>query len=71
MATTTITITKKRGKTIVRNDKGQEWSFHKMDDATAVASLVFFTIYRQFDKMSMVSDNFTISFSMDSDFFKP
>lgn len=71
METTTITITQKRGKTIVKNDKGNEWSFKNMDEPTAIASLVFYTLYHQFNKMSVCSENFSISLTMESEFFNP
>lgn len=71
MEATTITITQKRGKTIVRNDKGNEWSFKDVDETTAIASLVFYTLYKQFNKMSTFSANFSISLTMESEMLKP
>lgn len=42
MATTTIKIEHKDGKTIVSNNKGDVWDFNgRLDDTTAIASIVF------------------------------
>lgn len=66
MATTTIKIEHKDGKTIVSNNKGDVWDFNgRLDDTTAIASIVFFTLQAQFDKMSFWANNYEIRFAME------
>lgn len=68
MAKTTIKITHKEGNTVASNDKGYQWTFPNMDSETAIASMVFFTLHREFEKCKLLSEDFVIEFSMDAQF---
>ena len=66
MAKTTIKVRHQNGNTVVSNDKGSEWSFGgRLDNETAIASIVFFTILRNFDSVKNVSDDFEIELTME------
>lgn len=62
---TTIKVTRKGGRTIISDSKGGEWKFSRhIDSSTAIASLVYQTIYRNFDVMRSFSSDFEIEFTM-------
>jgi hypothetical protein len=62
---TTIKITHKDGNTVVSNGN-VEWNFgYKMLDETVIASLVFQTVFMRFKKLTMLSSDFTIDFTME------
>lgn len=66
MASVKIKVTSRNGKTIVTTDKGAEFKFGgKMLSETVIASLVFQTVYMKFKQLSIVSENFEISLTMD------
>ena len=66
MAKTTIKVRHQNGNTVVSNDKGSEWSFGgRLDNETAIASIVFFTILRNFDSVKNFSDDFEIELTME------
>lgn len=68
MATTTIKIVHKDEHTIVSNDKGDKWDINgRLDDATAIASIVFFTLHKEFDKLSGYAENFEIRITMENE----
>ena len=61
-----IKVTRRNGETIVKSDKGPEFKFGgKMLSETVIASLVFQTVYMNFERLRNVSDNFEISLTMD------
>lgn len=62
---TTIKISHKDGNTVVSNGN-VEWNFgFKMLDETVIASLVFQTVFMRFKKLTMLSSDFTIDFTME------
>lgn len=62
---TTIKITHKDGNTVVSNGN-VEWNFgYKMLDETVIASLVFQSVFMRFKKLTMLSSDFTIDFTME------
>lgn len=62
---TTIKVTRKGGRTIITDGNGGEWKFSRhIDSSTAIASLVYQTIYRNFDVMTCYSGDFEIEFTM-------
>ena len=62
---TTIKVTRKNGKTVLSDGKGHKWKFYDwVDDDTAIASLVYQTLYRAFVRMTCVSGDFEIEFTM-------
>lgn len=63
-----LTVRHKNDKTFLSNGKGNEWCMQGVDDETAIASLVFFTLKHRFDNMRMVSDNFKIEVTLDDEF---
>lgn len=66
MESVKIKVTRRNGETIVISDKGQEFKFGgKMLSETVIASLVFQTVYMNFEKLRNVSENFEISLTMD------
>lgn len=65
-----LSVRHEKGKTILSNGKGNEWCMKGVDDETAIASLVFFTLKHRFDNMRMVSDNFKIEVTLDDEFLE-
>lgn len=66
MKSVKIKVTRRNGKTIVKSDEGPEFMFGgNILSETVLASLVFQTLYINFEKLSYVSDTFEISLSMD------
>ena len=66
MESVKIKVTRRNGETIVSSDKGQEFKFGgKMLSETVIASLVFQTVYMNFEQLRNVSENFEISLTMD------
>ena len=66
MESVKIKVTRRNGETIVISDKGPEFKFGgKMLSETVIASLVFQTVYMNFEKLRNVSENFEISLTMD------
>ena len=66
MKSAKIKVARRNGETIVSSDKGPEFKFGgKMLSETVIASLVFQTVYMNFEKLRDVSDNFEISLTMD------
>ena len=66
MESVKIKVTRRNGETIVSSDKGPEFKFGgKMLSETVIASLVFQTVYMNFEKLRNVSENFEISLTMD------
>lgn len=65
MTKTTISITRKNGETIVSNNSGSEWTFRgRLDDATAIASIVFFTLNRRFEQVRNFSSDFSLAITL-------
>lgn len=66
MESVEIKVSRRNGETIVKSDKGVEFKFGgKMLSETVIASLVFQTVYLNFEKLRAVSENFEISLIMD------
>jgi len=66
MESVKIKVSHRNGETIVKSDKGAEFKFGgKMLSETVIASLVFQTVYMNFEKLRNVSENFEISLTMD------
>ena len=57
-------------KTILSNGKGNEWCMQGVDDETAIASLIFFTLKHRFDKMRAIADNFKIEVTLNDEFLE-
>lgn len=60
----TLKVKRKGNTTILSNGKGSEWTMEQVDDETAIASLVFFTLKHRFDALRNVSGNFEIKITM-------
>lgn len=66
MESVKIKVSRRNGETIVKSDNGVEFKFGgKMLPETVIASLVFQTVYVNFEKLRYVSENFDISLTMD------
>ena len=66
MESVKIKVTRRNGETIVKSDKGSEFKFGgKMLPETVIASLVFQTVYVNFEKLRDVSEKFEINLTMD------
>lgn len=66
MESVKIKVTRRNGETIVTSDKGLEFKFGgKMLSETVIASLVFQTVYVNFEQLRNVSEDFEISLTMD------
>ena len=44
-----MTVRHEDNKTILSNGKGNEWCMQGVDDETAIASLIFFSVKNRFD----------------------
>lgn len=64
----TMTIRHKGNKTYLSNNMGNEWCMHGLDDETAIASLIFFSVKNRFDRMHAIADNFKIECSLECEF---
>lgn len=65
----TIVIKRQGNKTIIENDRGQKWSWTRLDDITAIASVCFFTLKTRFEQHLLYSDNFEIKFTIDESIY--
>lgn len=66
MESVKIKVTQRNGETTVKSDKGSEFKFGgKMLSETVIASLVFQTVYVNFEKLRNVCENFEINLTMD------
>lgn len=63
-----MTIRHEKGKTILSNGKGNEWCMQGVDDETAIASLIFFSVKNRFDRMQTLSDYFKIEVTLEEEF---
>jgi hypothetical protein len=63
-----LTVRHKNDKTFLSNGKGNEWCMQGVDDETAIASLVFFTLKGRFMRMRDIADNFKIEVTLDEEF---
>lgn len=63
-----MTVRHKENKTILSNGKGNEWCMQGVDDETAIASLIFFSVKHRFDKMRAIADNFKIECTLTDEF---
>ncbi len=63
---TTIKIQHKDDKTVLStNVVGQEWCFDKLDDETAIASVLYYTVKNYFKRTQIFSSDFEIKISME------
>lgn len=67
---TTVSVKRKNGKITLINDKGKEWTMKGIDDESAIAALLFFTVKYKYEEMRMLSDDFAIRISMEAVFNK-
>ena len=65
-----MTIRREDNKTFLSNGKGSEWCMQGVDDETAIASLIFFSVKNRFDKMHTLSDRFKIEVTLDDEFLE-
>lgn len=65
-----LSVRHERNKTILSNGIGNEWCMKGVDDETAIASLVFFTLKNRFDRMRAIADNFKIKVTLDDEFIE-
>lgn len=65
-----MTIRHERDITILSNGNGNEWCMQGVDDETAIASLIFFSVKNRFDKMRAIADNFKIEVTLDDEFLE-
>lgn len=63
-----MTVRHEDGKTILSNGKGNEWCMQGVDDETAIASLIFFSVKNRFDRMHAIADNFKIECTLECEF---
>ena len=60
----TLSVGRKNGKLILSNGIASEWKMTGVDEKTAIASLVYYTIFSRFDQLSCFSSNFKIDISL-------
>lgn len=65
-----LTVRHEKNKTFLSNGKGNEWCMQGVDDETAIASLVFFSLKHRFDRMRSISDRFKIEVTLDDEFLE-
>lgn len=63
-----LTLQRKNGKLILMNDKSSKWEFSNVDEETAIAALIFYTLKTRYNQQLVFSDNFKIKFSIEEDF---
>lgn len=63
-----LSVRHEKGKTILSNGKGNEWCMKGVDDETAIASLIFFTLKNRFLRMRNIMDNFKIEVTLDEEY---
>lgn len=63
-----LSVRHEDGKTILSNGKGNEWCMQGVDDETAIASLIFFSVKNRFDRMRAIADNFKIECTLECEF---
>lgn len=59
-----LTVGRSKGKLVLDNNRGQVWKMSGVDDETALAALVFFTLKGRLDQFSCFSDNFEIELTI-------
>lgn len=60
----TLSVGRKNGKLVLSNGKSSEWKMTGVDEKTAIASLVYFTIFSRFDQLSCFSSDFKLDVSL-------
>jgi hypothetical protein len=60
----TLSVGRKNGKLVLSNGKSSEWKMTGVDEKTAIASLVYFSIFSRFDQLSCFSSDFKIDVSL-------
>lgn len=65
-----LTVRHEKNKTILSNGIGNEWCMKGVDDETAIASLVFFTLKHRFNRMRDIADNFKIQVTLEDEFLE-
>lgn len=69
-AKTTILIRHEGKRITLINHRGDKWNVSGMDDDSALAALLFFTVKHRYKDMRKLSDNFAIRISMEAVFNK-
>lgn len=69
-AVTTILIKRKGNRITLINHRGDKWHVDGIDDDSALAALLFFTVKHRYEDMRNLSDNFAIRISMEAVFNK-
>ncbi|MBQ5922306.1 MAG: hypothetical protein IIW91_10280 [Alistipes sp.] len=69
-AVTTVLIKHKGNRITMINHRGDKWNVNGIDDDSALAALLFFTVKHRYEDMRMLSDNFAIRISMEAVFNK-
>ena len=65
-----MTVRHENDKTFLSNGKGNEWCMQGVDDETAIASLIFFSVKNRFDRMRAIADNFKIECTLTDEFLE-
>lgn len=69
-AVTTILIKRKGNRITLINHRGNKWNVNGMDEESALAALLFFTVKHRYEDMRNLSDDFAIRISMEAVFNK-
>lgn len=69
-AVTTILIKHKGNRITLTNHRGDKWNVSGIDDDSALAAFLFFTVKHRYEDMRNLSDNFAIRISMEAVFNK-
>ena len=62
---TTLYIEKKNGEIRLTNSQGSEWRFSHIDDVTAIAAVVFYTLKSRVDLHDAFWSNYHINFTIE------
>ena len=65
-----LTVRHEKGKTILSNGKGSEWCMKGVDDETAIASLVFYTLKSRFKQMTNLGLDFKLEVTLSEEFIE-
>lgn len=67
---TTVSVKRQNGEITLINGEGKEWTMKGIDEESAIAALLFFTVKYKYEAMKILSDDFSIRISMEAVFNK-
>lgn len=63
--TATIKVVRKKGKTVISNDKGNKWGcIGNMPERYTIGALIYFTLEKAFEDIQYCNDEFEIELTI-------